>query len=70
MEATNDYIEWVTLFEHENGDPFDTDIVRREHEITNEPKPYKKYKFLILQTGWMRQSLKRGYVVVRDFLLC
>ena len=70
MEATNDYIKWEILYEHENGDPFDTDIIRREHEITKEPKPYKKYKFVVLQTDWMMKSLQKGYVVVRDFLLC
>jgi len=70
LEASNDYIDWVTLYEHRSGDLFDTDIARREHEITREPKPYKKYKFVITETGWMRNQRKQGYVVVRDFLLC
>lgn len=70
LEASNDYIKWETLYEHRDGDLFDTDIVRREHEITREPKPFKKYKFFVTETGWMRNSVKQGYVVVRDFLLC
>jgi len=70
LEATNDYVKWETLYNHDNGDVFDTDITRREHEITREPKPYKKYKFVVFKTGWMQKSISKGYVVVRDFLLC
>jgi len=70
LEATNDYVKWETLYEHEGGDLFNTDIIRREHDITKESKPYKKYKFVVLKTGWMTKSEEKGYVVVRDFILC
>jgi len=71
IEATNDYLEWVTLFTHINGDVFDTDIILRQHDIeAQEHKPYKKYKFIVTETGWMRKGLEHGYVVVRDLLLC
>ena len=63
-------MKWETLYEHNDGDAYDTDIVRREHEITKEHKPFKKYQFIVLETQWMKDKREKGYVIVRDFLLC